>query len=74
MDSEVSKWHVLIVDDDMDSLGVAQQFLTFVGAKVSTATSGASALAAAEGQLPTVVLLDVNAGDGRLGAIPKATI
>lgn len=62
-DPEVSNWHVLIVDDDEDSLGVAQQFLSFIGANVSTATRGADVLKILEDTTPTFILLDLSMPD-----------
>lgn len=60
MDPDVSTWNILIVDDDPDSLGVAHQFLTFLGAKVTIAPDGAKALEILAALAPTFILLDLS--------------
>ncbi len=57
---EVSDWKVLIVDDDTDNLGVACEFLEFLGATVRTAGNGEEGLAGLKDFEPTVILLDLS--------------
>jgi CheY-like chemotaxis protein len=57
---EVSDWKVLIVDDDSDNLGVACEFLEFLGATVHTAGNGEEGLDSLKDFEPTVILLDLS--------------
>ena len=56
----ISSWQVLVVDDEPDSLDVVRRVLSFHGATVHTATSGADGLAIARGIEPTFILLDLS--------------
>ncbi len=53
-------WDVLVVEDEPDSLEVAERILRFYGAKVHTATNGAEGLAAARRLLPRFILSDLS--------------
>lgn len=57
---DMSTWSVLIVDDEIDNVGVAQKVLTFNGAKVSVARNGIEGLKALETLSPTFILLDLS--------------
>jgi two-component system cell cycle response regulator DivK len=57
---EVSKWTVLVVDDEPDNLAIAQKVLTFGGARVYTAPNGVEGLKFLETITPTFVLLDLS--------------
>ena len=57
---DVSKWTVLIVDDEPDNRTIAEAVLSFNGAKVYTATQGAEGLKMLEDNLPSFVLLDLS--------------
>ena len=59
-DQPLAGWTVLIVDDDADNLGVAAEYLQFVGATVRTALDGIEGLAKLEGIEPTIILLDLS--------------
>jgi two-component system cell cycle response regulator DivK len=59
-DQPLAGWTVLIVDDDADNLGVAAEYLQFIGASVHTALDGIEGLAVLEGIDPTVILLDLS--------------
>lgn len=59
LSGEVQKWIVLIVDDTPDNLAIAETVLSFSGAQVITATTGAEAIELAQAVLPTVILLDL---------------
>lgn len=55
-----SAMKILAVDDNPDALYVLEQTLLAHGFHVTTATSGAAAIAAAEREQPDVILLDIN--------------
>ncbi len=54
-----SSWNVLIADDDADSVGVAEYVLTFHGAVVRSARTGAACLEMLRQERPTLLLLDI---------------
>ncbi len=56
---EPSTWDVLIIDNEPDNIDVARHILTFNGATVTTAISGAAGLALLREKLPTFLLLDI---------------
>ena len=56
----LADWTILIVDDDADNLGVAAEFLQFVGADVYTAVDGVEGLSVLERISPTVILMDLS--------------
>jgi CheY-like chemotaxis protein len=60
MPEQVSDWKVLIIDDDTDNLGVACEFLEFLGATVHTARDGKEGLESLKDYEPTVILLDLS--------------
>ena len=51
--------HVLAVDDEEDSLGLLRTVLEAAGARVTTASSGATALATLEIATPDVLVADI---------------
>ena len=51
--------HILVVDDDPNSREIVQTFLESRGYSVRTAANGEAALAAVQGQVPELILLDV---------------
>lgn len=53
-------WKVLVVDDEVDSLLVAQMLLERCGARVVTANNGKEALTMAEKHRPRFVLSDLS--------------
>jgi CheY-like chemotaxis protein len=53
-------WEVLVVEDEPDSLEVAERILRFYGAKVHTATNGKEGLAQARRLLPRFILSDLS--------------
>ena len=53
-------WIVLLVDDEQDSLEVAQMLLQMAGAKVLTATNGAEALDILKTTKPKFILSDIS--------------
>jgi CheY-like chemotaxis protein len=57
---EISKWSVLIVDDEQDNLTIAQKVLSFGGAKVHTARNGVEGMKILEEVLPSFILLDLS--------------
>src|SRR5437868_3083385 len=57
--SDFSNWHVLIIDDEPDNIGVVEFILGFYKVQMQSATSGAAGLAMLRQQRPTLVLLDV---------------
>lgn len=59
MASVSGRAHVLIVDDDLAVVDVMATYLEHEGYTVDIATDGPSALAAAEGRQPDLVVLDV---------------
>jgi two-component system, cell cycle response regulator DivK len=56
----VMHWKVLLVDDDMDNLGVAQQYFRFMGAQVEVAKDGVDGLEVLKRYTPTFILLDLS--------------
>lgn len=61
IDKEViSKWVVLVVEDDADSLDIMRRLLTFYGATVHGAEHGAAGLALLADIQPTFILLDLS--------------
>jgi two-component system, cell cycle response regulator DivK len=56
----MSTWKVLLVDDEPDNLGVAQQILQHFGAEVHTARNGIEALEVLEKVQPTFVVADLS--------------
>jgi PAS domain S-box-containing protein len=78
---DLSGVHVLAVDDEEDSLGLIRTVLEAAGARVTTASSGAIALATLEIAKPDVVVADIGMPemDGfelikRIRAMPKADV
>jgi CheY-like chemotaxis protein len=57
---EISKWTVLIVDDEPDNLVIAEKVLSFGGAKVYTARNGVEGLKVLETVSPSFILLDLS--------------
>lgn len=53
-------WTVLIVDDEVDNLGVARKVLSFNGANVCEARNGLEGLEVLETVTPTFILLDLS--------------
>lgn len=53
-------WTVLIVDDEVDNLGVARKVLSFNGANVYEARNGLEGLEVLETVTPTFILLDLS--------------
>ncbi len=51
--------HVLVVDDDDDTLDALRHLLELAGARVSTATSASAAFQAISGERPDVLLSDI---------------
>ena len=56
----LSTWVVLLVDDEPDNLGVAQQILLHFGADVYTANNGIEALEVLEKVQPTFIIADLS--------------
>jgi len=56
---DVSRWVILVVEDDPDNTAVAEQILAFHGARVVRAEDGADGLKALSDLIPTVILLDL---------------
>src|SRR5262249_53220714 len=56
-------WRVLVVDDEEDSLEVAQMLLEMAGATVITATNGREALTSIKAQRPHFILSDLSMPD-----------
>lgn len=56
----LDKWTVLIVDDHVDNLVIAQTMLEFYGASVQIAKDGEVGLAALHEAIPTIILLDLS--------------
>ena len=59
MPKNLSLWNVLIVDDELDNIGVIEYVLNYHGAHYKTADSGASCLRMLAHEQPTLVLLDI---------------
>jgi CheY-like chemotaxis protein len=60
IEQKLRGWNVLLVDDEEDSLAVAQLLLEMAGATVVTATNGREALAAVQKQRPHFILSDLS--------------
>jgi CheY-like chemotaxis protein len=56
----IRTWKVLLVDDEPDNLGVAQQILQHFGAEVATARDGEEALAILTKMQPSFVVADLS--------------
>jgi two-component system, cell cycle response regulator DivK len=56
----VMHWKVLLIDDDLDNLGVAQQYFRFMGAQVEVAKDGIEGLEVLKRYTPTFILLDLS--------------
>jgi two-component system, cell cycle response regulator DivK len=56
----IPTWTVLLVDDEPDNLGVAQQILQHFGAKVYTASNGEEALSLLKTISPTFIVADLS--------------
>ena len=56
---DLSNWHVLIVDDEPDNIGLIQLVLEFHEAKVTSATSGAECLSRLALEVPSLMLVDI---------------
>jgi CheY-like chemotaxis protein len=63
MTADLTGVHVLAVDDEPDALKLLRDVLEMAGARVTTATSAAEALAAAERERPQVILADIGMPD-----------
>lgn len=61
--SGIKDWLVLLVDDTLDNLIVAEMALRFHGAEVISARSGAEALRLLDQLTPTVMLFDIRMPD-----------
>ena len=57
---DVSSWRVLLVDDEIDNLGVAEKVLTFKGATVHATQQSKEALMLVETYQPNLILLDLS--------------
>lgn len=57
--SDLSKWNVLIVDDETDNIGVVELVLNFHNARVRSADSGLACLEMMEQESPTLLLVDI---------------
>lgn len=53
-------WNVVVVDDELDSLMVAQMLLEMAGANVMTASNGSEALTLIREKLPSFILSDLS--------------
>ena len=58
-EASLSGLHILVVDDDVDTLEAVRQLLEQCGARVSTASSAADAFQALTGEPPDVLLSDI---------------
>lgn len=56
----IKNWTVLLVDDEPDNLGVAQQILQHFGARVFTARDGEEALKLLGTMTPTFIVSDLS--------------
>ncbi len=56
----MATWKVLLVDDEPDNLGVAEQILQHFGATVQTANDGLQALELLETFQPTFIIADLS--------------
>ncbi len=59
MQQDLSHWHVLVVDDEPDNLGVMELVLKFHKAAVRTAASGLECLQLMTEEAPTLLLVDI---------------
>lgn len=59
-DADVAKWKVLIVDDDVNNLDVATEFLEYLGATVRIAHDGQAGMEVLKDFTPTVILADLS--------------
>ena len=57
--TDLSKWNVLIVDDEPDNIGVVEYVFRFYNARVRTADSASRGLEMIQEELPTVLLTDI---------------
>lgn len=57
--ADLSNWNILVVDDEIDNIGVLVLVLEFANAMVRTAVSGSECLTMLKDQLPTMLLLDI---------------
>lgn len=58
--TDVSDWHVLIVDDVFDNISIAETVLQFNGAEVRHAVNGREGLEMIETYKPNLILLDLS--------------
>ena len=58
--NDVKTWTILIVDDELDNLGVAEKVLSYQGAHVHTAIDGITGLEMLQKITPTFILLDLS--------------
>jgi CheY-like chemotaxis protein len=56
---DLSDWHVLIVDDEPDNIGVIELVLSYHNAVVRTAESGMECLRLMAEESPTLLLVDI---------------
>ncbi len=56
----LKEWDVLVVDDEPDSLEVAQRILRHYGADVRTATNGQEALTETKKKRPKLIISDIS--------------
>ncbi len=56
---DTSTWRILIVDDELDNLNLASDFLEFSGAKTCKAKDGQAGLDLLESFNPNMILLDL---------------
>jgi two-component system cell cycle response regulator DivK len=57
---DISTWKVLIVDDKLDNLALAEAAVRFHGAQIRTAHNGKQGLEVLKNFLPTLILLDLS--------------
>jgi CheY-like chemotaxis protein len=57
--SQISEWNVIIVDDEVDNIGVVELVFQFHDAAVRTATSGEECLSLLESSPPSLLLVDI---------------
>jgi len=57
--SDFSKWHVIIVDDEPDNVGVLEVVFNFHQATVRMADSGVQCLKLLQEEIPTFLLVDI---------------
>lgn len=57
---DVSSWRILLVDDEIDNLGVAEKVLTFKGASVHATQQSRETLMLIETFKPNLILLDLS--------------